>query len=48
MIESKDTLYTPSNASNLDLHLKSRQTKARLYDKRDNFTFPVEPPTSNC
>lgn len=43
-LEIKDTTDTPSSASYLDLHLEINdkgQIQSKLYDKRDDFTFPI-------
>ena len=43
-LEVKDTTDTPKSASYLDLHLEiddRGQLKTKLYDKRDDFTFPI-------
>ena len=44
-LEIKDTTYTSRSASYLDLHLKfdiECRLRTKLYDKRDDFNFPIE------
>jgi hypothetical protein len=43
-LEIKDTTYTNRSASYLDLHLKidsEGRLRTKLYDKRDDFNFPI-------
>ena len=43
-LEIKDTTNTPKSASYLDLHLEidnEGNLKSKLYDKRDDFNFPI-------
>ena len=43
-LEIKDTTYTDRSASYLDLHLEidsECQLRTKLYDKRDDFNFPI-------
>jgi hypothetical protein len=41
-LEIKDTTYTDMSASYLDLHLNIEgRLTMKLYDKRDNFNFPI-------
>jgi len=43
-LKFKDTTDTQKSASYLDLHLEidnGGRLKTKLYDKRDNFTFPI-------
>jgi len=43
-LEIKDTTYTDSSASYLDLHLEIDREgwlRTKLYDKRDHFNFPI-------
>ena len=43
-LEIKDTTNTNTSASYLDLHLgidSERRLRTKLYDKRDNFNFPI-------
>jgi hypothetical protein len=43
-LEIKDTTDTPRSASYLDLHLEidnRGRLSTKLYDKRDDFTFPI-------
>ena len=43
-LDAKDTTDTQKSASYLDLHLEidnGGRLKTKLYDKRDDFTFPI-------
>jgi len=41
VIEVKDTTDPPKSASYLDLDLEIEELENKLYDKRDDFTFPI-------
>ena len=40
-LEIKDTTSTDRSASYLDLHLEIDRLRTKLYDKRDDFNFPI-------
>jgi hypothetical protein len=40
-LEIKDTTDTDRSASYLDLHLEIDSLRTKLYDKRDDFNFPI-------